>query len=203
MVNIPIIRFFEWDTAEVANPSGRRNIPGGFGFKQIIASGCQTADPKLPASTSGTLLFDGTRFNLTGGAISHQASKVAAVTVNLGSSGVAISEMKLFLRDDSGLRASMDQGLDPAIIQMEASGTWFPGITLPSGAVAQVPTSVPDSPNLKRQDGTLALLGEDDQNSSQYAYMNVVIPLGHPLGEYGVCGSGAIRFGLMFSYFPI
>ena len=205
VVSIPIIRFFEWDTAEIASPIGTRHIPGGsFAFKQMLASGCQHADPKLPATTSGTLIFEGTTFNLVGeDPPSHKASKVTAMTVNLGSSGVAISEMMLFLRDDSGLRVSMDNGLDPAFVQMVASGSWHPHANLPSGAATRLSTSVPALPNLRRQDGGLALLTEDDQNSSQFAYMNVVIPLGAPLGSYGICGSGSIRFGLMFTYFPV
>lgn len=204
MTNIPIIRFFEWDTGEIASPVGNRHIPGGsFAFKQMVASGCQTADSSNPATTSGTLHFEGTTFDFTGTPPSHKASKVTAITVNLGSSGVAISEMRLFLRDDSGLKASMDQGLDPAIIQMVTSGTWNPYAELPSGAVPQLPNTVPALPNLRRQDGTLALLTQDDQNSSEFVYMNIVIPLGAPLGTYGVCGSGAVRFGLMFSYFPV
>lgn len=204
VVNIPIIRFFEWDTGEIASPSGNRHIPGGsFAFKQMIASGCQTANPSAPATTSGTLLFGGTKFDLTGDVSSHLASAVTAITVNLGSSGVAISEMKLYLRDDSGLRASVDEGLDPAIIQMVASGAWNPFSSLPSGAAPQLTTAIPDVPNLRRQDGQLALLAEDDGNSSEFAYMNIIIPLGAPLGSYGICGSGSVRFGLMFSYFPV
>jgi hypothetical protein len=137
-----------------------------------------------------------------GAAPSELAGKVATFTVNLGSSGVAISELKLFLRDDSGLRASVDQGLDPAIIQFVASGEWNPKAQLPSGAAPQLGNTVPLLQNLFRQDGGQALVAEDDGNSSQFAYLNVVVPFGHPLGTFGVCGSGAIRFGLMFTFFP-
>jgi hypothetical protein len=205
MTDIPTIRFFEWDVDEIASPIGNRNIPGGsFAFKQMLASGCQHSNPLQPATTSGTLIFTGTKIDYTGDSPpSHHVSSVTAITINLGSSGVAISDMRLFLRDDSGLRASVNEGLDPAFIQMAVSGSWHPFSTLPSGAATRLTTSVPDNPNIRRQDGNLALLTEDDENSSQFAYMNIIIPLGAPLGTYGICGSGAIRFGLMFSYFPV
>jgi hypothetical protein len=51
-----------------------------------------------------------------------------------------------------------------------------------------------------RQDGTAGLAGQDDLNSSEFVYLNLVMPLGSPLGDYGVCGSGLLRFGLVFNY---
>lgn len=205
VTNIPIIRFFEWDIDEVSSPIGIRHIAGAsFAFKQMIASGCQHSDPLNLATTSGTLAFEGTKFDLTGNPSSHLASKVSVMTVNLGSSGVAITEMKLFLRDDSALRASMDRGLDPVVLQMAVSGVWQPNAVLPSGITGRLTTDIPAFPNLRRQDGIhLSLEKEDDGHSSQFVYLNLIIPFGHPLGSFGVCGSGALRFGLMFNYYPV
>jgi hypothetical protein len=204
MTNIPIIQFFEWDIEELSTPIGRRHIAGGIGFKQIVASGCQTADPNNTATTSGTLVFQGTKFDIVNGVlVSEQASKVAALTIHLDTSGVAIGNMKMFLRDDSALRASVDQGLDPAFVQMGASGTWNPTLTLASGAAPRLSTTIPSFPNIKRQDGAASLEGTNDFESSEFIYMNVVIPFGTPLGSFGVCGSGALRFGLSFDYFPV
>jgi len=203
-VEIPIIQFFEWDVDDPASPVGRRHLPGGLGFRQILASGCQAADPFFPASTSGTLIFRGTKFSVVDSSPpSHQESKTSVFTVNLRSSGVGISNMKLFLRDDSALRVSMDQGLDPAIMQMTASGTWSHGRTMPSGTETQVTTSVPATVNIRRQDGAPGLEGEDDANASQFVYLNLILPLGIPIGSFGVCGSGALRLGLAFDYFPV
>lgn len=200
----PVIRIFEWDIDEPSSPVGIRNIAGGVGFVQMVASGCTTSSSSAPATTSGTLIFKGTKFNITDGiGPSHLASKVTALTVNLGSSGTAISDMRVFLRDDSALLPSTWEGLDPAIVQGVASGVWVYKAVLASGAAPQITTAVPAFPNLFRQDGTPGLLTQDDQNSSQFLYMNIVIPNGFPLGSYGICGSGSLRFGLMFSYFPL
>ena len=200
----PVVRIFEWDVDEPSSPVGVRNIAGSVGFVQMVGSGCTVADPMAPATTSGTLIFKGTKFDISDGiGPSHLASKVAALTVNLGSSGTAIADMRIFLRDDSALLPSTWEGLDPAIIQGVVSGVWIFKAVLASGAAPQITTTVPVLPNLFRQDGGNALLAQDDQNSSQFLYTNIVIPNGFPLGAFGICGSGSLRWGLMFTYFPL
>ncbi len=201
--DFPIIRVFAWDVDEIASPAGNRNLPGGsFAFKYIVASGCIMADPNQP-TTSGTLLFEEVRFDLSQGTLpSHTVSKPAAITFNLGASGTAISDMRLFLTDDSALRASVNEGLDPGFMQYAPSGSnWRFNLEMPSGIFSRLTTSIPTFQNVFRQDGNNALLAEDDSNSSEFIYLNIVIPLGHPLGTYGVCGSGLLRFGLVFNYY--
>jgi hypothetical protein len=200
VTNPPIVRFFEWDTAEIADPVGTRHLEGGsFAFKQRVARGCFTYSG---VGTSGTLQFEGTSFDVASQP-SHIESKVTAVSISLGTSGVAISNMRVYLKDDSGLLASKDQGLDPAIIQYTASGIWQPNAVLPSGIAPKLSTVIPVNPNLSRHDGFAGLEGQDDVNASQYAYMNVLIPFGAPLGTYGICGSGRISIGLTFDYFDV
>ena len=71
---------------------------------------------------------------------------------------------------------------------------------LPSGAGTRLTRAVPSLPNINRQDGGNALLGEDDLNSSEFVYMNLVIPFNFPIGTFGICGSGNLRFGFSFNY---
>jgi len=198
----PHIRVFEWDITEVASPAGNRTTPGGsFAFKQIVASGCSTADPNFPSSTSGILEFSGTKFILTDGTQDHLASIPSVITFNLAASGTAISDIKLYLVDDTVFQASADQGLDRAFMQFAPSGNnWLPNTSMASGAFPKLTTVIPSFPNVFRQDGTAGLVGQDDQNSSEFVYLNVVIPLGTPLGSYGVCGSGFLRLGIQFNY---
>lgn len=199
----PVIRVFAWDTAEIASPVGNRTVPGGsFAFKNIVSSGCSTFDPNHPATTSGVLVFEDTKFDLTDLPLpSHIESKVAAITFNVANSGTAISDMRLFIVDDSAFQGSADEGLDRAFVQYAASGSFwaYQGI-MPSGSAERLPFVVPAAQNVFRQDGNNALVGQDDQNSSEFVYLNLVIPLGTPLGSYGVCGSGLLRFGLVFNY---
>ena len=167
-----------------------------------MSSGCSTADGNSPTTTSGVLMFENTQFDLTNAPLpSHIESKVAAITFNVATSGTAISDLRLFVSDDSAFQGSADQGLDRAFVQFAASGSfWAYGGEIPSGAVERLPLVVPAIANVRRQDGTAGLIGEDDANSSEFVYLNLVIPLGTPLGSYGVCGSGLLRLGLTFNY---
>lgn len=199
----PNIRVFSWDTSEIASPVGLRNLAGGsFAFKNIVSSGCHTADPSFPASTSGLLIFEDCTFDLTDPPLpSHLESKVAAITINVAQSGTGMSDMRLFLADDTAFQGSSDQGLDRAFVQYATSGSyWAYNGVLPSGAVDRIPLTVPATANVRRQDGGNALVGQDDSNSSEFIYMNAVIPLGTPLGNFGACGSGLLRFALVFNY---
>ena len=199
----PVIRVFAWNTDEIASPVGSRTVPGGsFAFMNIVSSGCATFDAGQPATTSGVLSFEGTTFDLSSPPLrSHVESKVAAITFNVANSGTAISDLRLFVADDSAFQGSSDQGLDRAFVQFAASGSfWAYDSSMPSGAVDRLPLAVPAFQNVFRQDGKPGLVGQDDLNSSEFVYLNVVIPLGSPLGSYGVCGSGLLRFGLVFNY---
>lgn len=199
----PVIRVFEWETSEIASPVGNRTLPGGaFAFKQIVASGCQTANSNLPITTSGTLIFEDTKIDLTQLPLaSHLESKVTAITFNVANSGTGISDLRLFLADDSAFQGSADEGLDRAFIQFSPSGSnWLPGVEMPSGSVSRLSLTVPANQNVFRQDGTPSLVGQEDKDSSEFVYLNIVLPLGSPLGQYGACGSGLLRLGLVFNY---
>lgn len=200
----PLIRIFAWDVAEIASPVGNRNIPGGaFAFKYMVASGCMMADPMNPATTSGTLLFEGTKFDLTTQPFaSHLASKPACITFNMANSGVGVSDLSLFLIDDSSLQAGIWNNCGPGFVQIAPSGAlWRYNLQMPSGHYPRLTTAIPSSPNVTRQDGAAGLVGQDDLNSSEFVYLNLILPLGFPFGGFGVCGSGLLRFGLVFNYF--
>lgn len=198
----PLIRVFAWDTAEIASPVGLRNLAGGsFAFKYMVASGCRTADPLNPSTTSGTLLFEGTKLDLTSTAPPNVASKPACITFNLATSGVDVFDMGLFLIDDTALKPGLWNGCGKGIVQYAPSGSlWKYNLAMPSGHYPRLTTTIPDTRNVLRQDGATGLIAEDDGNSSEFVYLNVILPYGFPLGEYGVCGSGLLRFGLVFSY---
>jgi len=199
----PLIRVFAWDVAEIASPVGSRTVPGGsFAFKHMVSSGCMTADPLNPATTSGVLLFEGTKFDLTNlPPPPHLASKPACLTFNLANSGVAVSDLSLFLIDDSALRAGVWSGAGSGIVQiMQGGSSWLYNLSMPSGSSPVLTTSIPSIPNVRRQDGTAALAAQDDLNSSEFVYLNLILPIGFPLGSFGVCGSGLLRFGLVFNY---
>lgn len=200
----PNVRIFEYDTAEVASPIGTRHIPGGsFAFKQRVALGCSMADVGNPGGTSGTLVFENVRFEIVNANIpDNKSSKVTALTINVGSDGSGISDLRLYLADDTGLTIPADSvGQDPAFIQYATSGVWQPNPVWPSGIHDVLPTTIPVNPNVHRQDGANVLIGNDDQNASEFIYLNLIVPWGFPLGNYGICGSGVVRLNLLFNFY--
>lgn len=204
----PDLRIYAYDTDEIASPVGTRHIPGGsFAFMHRVALGCLTASESNPGGTSGTLIFDRTKFTIENSVVTepHHASKVAALTFNLGDLGNSqsgVSDLRLYLAEDTGLTIpAQSVGLDSAFIQFVASGDWKPGFTLASGQAPRLTRTIPTSPNVFRQDGKNVLAGSDDSNSSQFVYLNLIIPWGFPLGTYGVCGSGLVRLGLLFNFY--
>ncbi len=196
MVDFPIIQFYEFDVAEIADPAGTRHIEGGsFAFRQRLALGCQTY---TGVGTSGTLIFEDVKINASE---SHVESKVAAVIARLATSGIIMTNMRLYLFDDSVVQASKDQGLDPILVQFAVSGIWQPNGLLPSGAGQSLSTTPPASPNVFRQDGVNLINGEQDADVSQYMYINIAVPNGTPLGNFGACGSGLLTFGFLYDFY--
>jgi len=202
MVDFPLIKIFEWNTAELANPSGSRHLAGGsFPFRSVVSEGCSSYDANNSNTTSGTLIFEDTKFTIVNGAApSHIESKVTAVTLHMLTSGVAVGNIRFIMVDDGGLQAPLNVNQDPAFIQYTVSGIWQPNALLPSGAGTRMTKDIPMVPNVNRQDGYGLLVGESDRNASQYVYFNVVLPWGHPLGSYGACGSGTIKLAFTFDY---
>ena len=86
-LNIPIINFFNYNINEISDPSGTRHLEGAnFAFKQKLALGCSKYSGP---GTSGTLSFQGLKFD-TSSPQSHLSSRIEAIVIALGSSGVAI-----------------------------------------------------------------------------------------------------------------
>lgn len=200
--DFPIIHIYSFDTAEVASPIGNRHVPGGsFAFRRRISLGCSTFDPGNPGDSSGVLQFEDIKFNVATPS-SDTVSKVAAILFRTASFDTAVANMRLYVVDNSALLAGVgDTGTEPARLQFATSGIWQPNPIWPSGIHSELPTSIPSSANVLRQDGAHVLLGTNDFNVSQFVYMNIVAPLGFPLGGFGVCGSGLLRLGLVFDYY--
>ncbi len=193
----PIIELFEYDVTEVATPIGSRHLEGGaFAFIQRVALGCR--DYNGPG-TSGTMIFRDVKFN-PNNPVSHLNSRVSALVLRMATSGARLSDVRAFLSQGSALSGSRDVGLDPAIIQYAASGIWQPNPIWTSGIVPRLPSVVPSTPNLFRQDGVNRIDGNDDADVSQFMYLNLIVPFGYPLGTYGVCGSGLLRMGIVYDY---
>jgi len=207
----PNIYFFEFNTRELASPVGSRHTANGnFAFNSVLASGCSTYTTRnLPATSgiasSGTLLFPGTKINLADVTQDYIATTPVAIIARIETTdNTSISNLRFHLREDTAITIPAESvGLPPGFVQFASSGVWQPNCVLPSGAVTRLEkTRNPFGPaNVYRQDGGPVIVGADDTNVSEFIYLNLILPVGFPLGVFGICGSGSLRFGLAFDYF--
>lgn len=195
----PDIHIDQYDTSEIASPSGQRHIEGGsFAFRRRVSLGCLTYGA---VGTSGSMQFSDVKINVASPQ-SEYASKVTALVFRLASSGVGISNMRLYLSDNDALtQPAADVGAPPAFVQGTSSGTWQPNALLPSGAGVILGTSPASALAVLRQDGEGYLTGAQDRDVSQFVYLNLIVPVDFPRGNFGVCGSGLLRFNFIFDYF--
>jgi len=195
MVNeIPELKWYQFHTDEFSDPSGERHIVGGaFAFDKVVASG---------TCVSGIDFGDISL--VVGGSQTHYVSTPIALVFHLNSvvRGSGVDGLRFYLADDTALDGN---GSEPKpFVQMFVSSTWQPFLTMPSGTGDKmVPDVVPFLSNVKRQDGLNYIEGITDEWVSQYIYMNIVVPSHYLVGDYGVCGSGSLRFAVAYNYYEI
>lgn len=195
----PDIHVYQFDTSEISDPSGSRHIEGGsFAFVQRVGLNCSIYSGP---GTSGTLDFGPIRID-PNNYPDYVNTEVIALVFRVATSGTGVSNMRLYLTDRTALTLPAAYvGRPPGFVQIASSGIWQPNSVLPSGAGTTLGVTVPSIHNIKRQDGKTYMAASEDQDVSEYVYMNVVLPNSFPLGAFGVCGSGLLRFGLVFDYF--
>lgn len=191
---IPELRWYQYHTDEWGDPSGERHIPGGaFAFDKIASSG---------TCVSG---IDMGSIELTvGGSATHYVSTPIAIVFHLDNigRGSGVDGLKFYLAEDSSLYGD---GSEPQpYVQMLVSGQWAPFLSMPSGAGTKLLlNNIPSLANVKRNDGLYYIEGTTDEWTSEYVYLNMVVPSHYPVGTYGVCGSGSLRFATAYSYYDI
>ena len=194
MNEMPGLTWYQFDTIELSNPSGERHIEGGsFAFEKAVASGTCASGMSLPE-----LIIE------IPGYQDNYVSRPIAMICRLSTieAGSGISGLKFYLTEDSALDGD---GTEPkAFIQMAVSGQWLPNCTMPSGANDRMhKNAFPLVANVSGQAGQFEINGVTDYEVSQYIYLNVVIPSRSPIGDYGICGSGQLRFCLLYDYAQI
>jgi len=173
-------------------------LPSGHSDVEQLAGSC----PAISIEPSGFINF-GSGVNVH---TSQWTSRTAAFIFmpkwddgQQVSTDITLFNMKLWMDNTtafSGLRAS---GLNP-YIQMLPSGEWVRNLVLPSGAYGafEVPSGLPDTPNISRIDGVPWLSGVGFERT-QIIYSSIILPEGtYPVGRYG--GLGLTDLHWRFTY---
>jgi len=114
-------------------------------------------------------------------------STVSGITTN-----ISVFNMKLWIDDKTTFSGFPKQ----PYIQMLPSGTWVQNLTLASGEYGayEVPTSLPDNPNIMRIDGAPWLSGVGRERT-QIIYSSIIMEPGtYETGRYGTSGDFHWRF---------
>lgn len=194
MLNAIPITWYSFDTSEISDPSGERHINGGaFAFEKVVGSGVCVSGLQFPEIEA----------DLTNPQDNYTSRPVALIfRLDDISVGSGINSFRFFLYKDSALKG---EGIMPdAFVQVNTSGIWQPNCTMPSGAGTRLTLGdEPSFANVLRQDGKNWIDSTSDSDVSQYIYINVVVPSIYPIGDFGICGSGELSFGLKYDYAEI
>ena len=171
---IPVLIEFNKDGAD---PSGSRHLTSHPSFISILASG------QGPASFT----FDNLDMNSvdisTGSGVSNTKCFIFRIT-QFDCIESRVHNMKVWASNiDDFITKETHR------IVFETHNTWQSGLSLPTNYMLNkskwLSTSLPDFPNLLRQDGKTTIHGVLDPDVSQYIYIAVAASGTLPLGEYG------------------
>ena len=187
----PGLEWIQYDTTEIADPSGSRHLgAAAFAFQKVVGSGICVSGLVFPTVTID--LSDGYKD-------AHVSVPIALIfRLNSVADGSGISDFYFYLSKNSALN---NDGNEPKpYVQMVTSGIWQPNGVLPSGVGTKMTlNNMTASPNVFRQDGKLFIDGTGDSDVSEYILMNIVCPDRQSLGTFGICGSGNLEFTLKYT----
>ncbi len=167
-MTIPIVNIYEFDITQ-SSPAFTRHIPSGsIAYVKELGSG----------STSDYLDFN-LKALKTGG---YHVFQTSVIVFRMSSIGNTVFNMRFWTPDQSALSAGS------SYYQYGVSGVWgaFSQFTA-SGAIDMnaVPTSLPSTQNLFRQNDGTSLTGILDTDVSQYLYLSLCLETTYPNGRYG------------------
>jgi hypothetical protein len=179
---IPVVAAYEFDITK-SNPQFVRHIPSGSpAYVRTLGSG-----------TLGEYMFWETKSDQG----YYESYQTKVVVFRVTTTGNIISNMKFWTPDDSVL----SQG--SSYYQFAVSGTWlaFPQFAT-SGQVnmVEVPTTLPTSQNLFKQDGGTSITGILDEDVSQYIYASLCLEETYPNGRHGAGDGSFGRFEHRVTY---
>lgn len=187
LLNTPGTQIFEWDVREVSSPAGTRNI----------ANGHPAFVKELGVQPSQALEFEDVILNYADDSLSGvYQGRVQAWTIGLTSNNYSISNLRMWMPSGTALNPAS------GYLEFAASGTWIPNAKLPSGVGTEVPSVLPTTQNLLRQDDLFGNLDfAADSNVSQFVYMALSVTSGMPLGQYGLNSNGDMAFRVTYDWY--
>jgi hypothetical protein len=175
------------------DPTGSRHLTTHPSFVQVLASGQGAATLTFPKLDLRSTSIG------TGSGISATRCIIFRIA-EFEHSTSRISDVKMWLSDTSDFLVPETSQLIFRTFNTWVSGFAFndPGEMLNSAR--HVPESLPDVPNIVRQDGGNTMYETGDDHVSEFIYIAFAASGTTPLGEYGSDLDGPTGFNLRFTY---
>jgi hypothetical protein len=187
----PTITFRQFDVANNGDPSGYRQYKAG--------------DPAVhPAfeQSLGTNVGEHLDFGINNISNSGVNSATKVVLFHMDASGdltTQLFNMKFWLPSVSAFAGTRRFNLQKSNYA-EASG-WKPDLIVQNNSVEQVPTVLPSSGNVLRQDGGATITGSGDGEVSEWLYLSTFTGADEPVGLKGGPGLNTFRYRLTAEYY--
>jgi len=169
----PTVQVYEFDITE-SSPEFTRHIAGGSpAYVKTLGSG----------SISDYLYFD-----TTAAKSGYSSYETKVLVFRVATTGNTVFNMRFYTPDSSALSPGS------SYYQYGVSGVWAAFERFAESGVVnmnEVPTTLPTSQNLFRQNGEASLTGILDTDVSQYLYLNLCIDDTFPGGRFGSGGSSS------------
>lgn len=168
----------EWNLDLAVDPSGSRHLQTSPAFKQMLSSGVNSSGTNLgPFDMSATNVSSGVGISCTR-CMMFRADQFECSTTR-------ISNMKVWAADlgDFLVPEAFEVIYDTRQTPDYPSGFQF-GPENITNKPLHLPKSLPETQNLRRQDGAFTIHGSGDNDVSEYMLFSVAASGCLPLGEY-------------------
>lgn len=170
----PITKFYQFSATGVS-PVGSRHLTNHASFVKELS------DSEAGALDFGTLNIDSK---------SHTPTKCLIFRVSDLNGNSQIDNMRFWA-------PSLPTPAGYIKFNMHINTNYLSGIAL-TDASGQVPTTLPDDPNLLRTTGVEEISGIVDTDVSEFIYLNVTSDVTTTTGRYG--GDSSLRYRVTFDY---
>jgi hypothetical protein len=187
----PTITFREFDVAVNSDPSGWRHLKTG------------DADVHEAFTKSlGTAVGEHLDFGINNISNSGINSATKVVLAHMDASGdltTQLYNLKFWLTSVSSFTGTDRYNFQKSNY-VEQSG-WKPDLVVQNSSLEQVPTVLPTSGNILRQDGSGLITGSGDAEVTEWLYLSVFTDTNEPVGLKGGPGLNTFRYRLTADYY--
>jgi len=187
----PTITFRQFDVSVNSDPSGARHRKTGD-------AGVHEAFVKSLGVGVAEHLDFGIN-NITNSGVNSSTKVVLAHMDASGDLTTQLFNLKFWLPSVNSFTGTVRYNLQKSNY-IEQSG-WKPDLVVQNNSTETVPTTLPTSGNILRQDGNATITGSGDSEVTEWLYLSIFTNTDEPVGLKGGPGLNTFRFRLTGDYY--